>query len=114
MAASLSRTASRARQTRTIFTSLSDEESRRKRQRFKAKAAIEHFVSQSQPFLGGCDVDLSGIDDDLKLPRGTFAEWSALFQNVFANAVNAMLDKKKRLIAVSAKSTGGNSYIRVL
>jgi hypothetical protein len=34
----------RVRQTRTIFSSLSDEESRRKRQRFNAKSAIEQFL----------------------------------------------------------------------
>jgi signal transduction histidine kinase len=103
----------RARQTRTIFTSLSDEDSRRKRQRFNAKSAIQQFAIQAQPFLAGVEIKVDGLNDDLKLPRGTFAEWSALFQNVFANAANAMIDKKRREISVSSQRRSGNNFILV-
>ncbi len=103
----------RARQTRTIFTSLSDEDSRRKRQRFKARSAIEQFVAQAQPFLGGIEISLDQIDDELLLPAGTFAEWSALFQNAFANAANAMIDKKVRRISVSSRVSGNHGLILV-
>ena len=95
----------RARETRTIFASLSDEESRMKRQRFVARSAIEQFVTQSQPFLKGIEIDVAAVDGKMKLPRGSFAEWSALFQNVFANAANAMIDKTTRRIAVSSQHT---------
>jgi signal transduction histidine kinase len=103
----------RARQTRTIFTALSDEESRMKRQRFKARTAIEQFAVQSEPFMTGVTIEFVGIDDNIKLPRGSFAEWSALFQNIFANAANAMIDKKHRLISVSSEQARGKSAILV-
>jgi signal transduction histidine kinase len=103
----------RARQTRTIFTALSDEESRMKRQRFVAKSAVQQFIIQAEPFLAGIEIDPSEIDEDLKLPRGSFAEWSALFQNIFANAANAMIDKKIRKIAISSRHTGGADSILV-
>ncbi|KWV52846.1 hypothetical protein AS156_09355 [Bradyrhizobium macuxiense] len=73
----------RVRQTRTIFSSLSDEESRRRRQTFIAKSAIEQFLAQAEPFMAGVETDIEDVDPDLRLPAGTFAEWSALFQNVF-------------------------------
>jgi hypothetical protein len=79
----LARWIRRVRQTRTIFTSLSDEESRRKRQHFIAKSSIEQFVQQAQPFLSGIEVSVDDVDEELRLPAGTFAEWSALFQNIF-------------------------------
>ncbi|MCA1469630.1 ATP-binding protein [Bradyrhizobium sp. IC3195] len=103
----------RARQTRTIFTSLSDEESRRKRQRFNAKSAIEQFVSQAQPFMSGVEIDWEDVDSALRLPSGTFAEWSAVFQNVFANAANAMIDKKTRRIAVSSGRSGRRAFLLI-
>jgi signal transduction histidine kinase len=49
----------------------------------------------------------------LKLPRGSFAEWSALFQNVFANAANAMIDKTIRRIVISSRHTSHAASILV-
>jgi C4-dicarboxylate-specific signal transduction histidine kinase len=103
----------RVRQTRTIFSSLSDEESRRKRQRFSARSAIEQFVAQAEPFMSGVVVDLEDLDSDIKFPAGTFAEWSALFQNAFANATNAMIDKRVRKVGVSSGQTGQRTFILV-
>jgi C4-dicarboxylate-specific signal transduction histidine kinase len=103
----------RVRQTRTIFSSLSDEESRRKRQRFNARSAIEQFLAQAEPFMGGVEADVDGIEKDLKLPAGTFAEWSALFQNTFANATNAMIDKRIRKIGISSGYSGDRAFILI-
>jgi signal transduction histidine kinase len=109
----LDRWIKRVRQTRTIFSSLSDEESRRRRQTFNARSAIEQFLTQAEPFMAGVETDIDEIDKDLKLPAGTFAEWSALFQNAFANATNAMIDKRVRKINVSSGHSRGSTYILV-
>jgi signal transduction histidine kinase len=103
----------RVRQTRSIFSSLSDEESRRKRQRFNAKSALEQFLIQAEPFMRGVEIDIQAVDSDVRLPSGTFAEWSALFQNIFANAANAMIDKKIRRIEVSSQQSGNRAAIIV-
>lgn len=103
----------RVRQTRTIFSSLSDEESRRKRQRFNARSAIEQFVAQAEPFMGGVDVDLNELDSDIRLPAGTFADWSAVFQNAFANATNAMIDKRSKRVGISSGYAGSRTFILV-
>jgi signal transduction histidine kinase len=49
----------------------------------------------------------------LKLPAGTFADWSALFQNAFANATNAMIDKRSRKIGISSGGSGHQAFILV-
>ena len=103
----------RVRQTRTIFTSLTDEDSRRKRQRFNAKAAIEQFSRQSEPFLSGATITFADVDDDMALPTGTFAEWSAVFQNLVVNAANAMVDKRHRTINVTSTQTSRTATILI-
>ena len=40
----------------------------------------------------------------LRLPKASFAEWGAIFQNVFINAFTAMLDSPKRQLHISFRS----------
>jgi signal transduction histidine kinase len=89
----------RVRQTRTIFSSLSDEESRRRRQTFSAKSAIEQFLAQAEPFMAGVETDIEGVDEDLK--------------NAFANATNAMIDKRTRKISVSSGYSRGRCHVLI-
>lgn len=96
----------RARATRALFSSLMDEENRTVRLRFKAQPLIEQINSQMGVLLRGLDIDVSSIDPSLRLPAGSFAEWSAIFQNVFLNALNAMVDSKTKLIAVRSETRG--------
>jgi signal transduction histidine kinase len=103
----------RVRQTRSIFTALSDEESRQKRQRFLAHEAISQFARQAIPFLGNAEIKIDSLSKELRLPAGSFAEWSAVFQNLFANAANALLDAKRKQIDVSSHSTPSTHNIFV-
>lgn len=103
----------RVRETRSIFTSLSEDESRRTRQRYVARDAIVQFARQATPFLAGAQISMDRLDDDIRLPRGSFAEWSAVFQNVFANAANAMLDSRKKLIDISSRNTSATQSILI-
>ena len=96
----------RARATRALFSSLMDEENRTVRSRFKAQPLIEQINSQMGVLLRGLVIDFSSIDPSLRLPAGSFAEWSAIFQNVFLNALNAMVDSKTKLIAVRSETRG--------
>lgn len=96
----------RARATRSLFSSLMDEENRTVRSRFKARLIVEQVKSQMGVLLRGIDIESSPIDASLRLPEGAFSEWSAIFQNVFLNAMNAMLDSKVKLISVKSRSHG--------
>jgi signal transduction histidine kinase len=88
-----------ARQTRALFTPLNNAENREIRTRLKAKALVEEIVSNIAPLTRSVTLDTERIDDKLRLPLGTLAEWSAVFQNVIINAANAMLDSDERTIS---------------
>lgn len=90
----------RARATRALFSSLMDEENRETRSRFKAKSLMDQVALQAAILLRGVRVNTHTVDPELRLPEGGFAEWSAIFQNVFVNAVNAMLDSSDKRISV--------------
>jgi len=90
----------RARSMRELFAPLLDEENRGFETRFFAKSLIRDVCDQMNTLLRGTEVDLSEMNDRLRLPEAGFPEWSAIFQNIFVNAVNAMLDSEQRKIKV--------------
>lgn len=99
-------------ETRRLFAPLLDEEDRERRERLKAREVIEGVVDQCRPLMRGIPVVLE-VADDLLLPEARLADWSALFQNVFVNAVNAMLDAPQREIVVRSKVRGRRRSILV-
>ncbi len=110
---SLGRWVEDARGTRTLFLSLTQEENRNRSERYKAKALIEQVHQHIQPLMRDSRLDYADLDPDFRLPRGTFAEWSAIFQNVLVNAVNAMIDSRQKRIAISSRSRGSEHLILV-
>jgi len=68
---------------------------------------------QVHVFARGIEIETDAIDSSLRLPKGSFSEWSAIFQNVFLNAFNALLDAKKKSIYVSSSFRGNNRAILV-
>jgi len=96
----------RARATRALFFPLMDVENRDKKARFKARELVEQVREQMGVLTRGIKIETRGIDDSLRLPEAGFAEWSAIFQNVFINAINAMLDAQTRRIGVRSRMEG--------
>lgn len=96
----------RARQTRRLFTHLLDEDNRQLESRLRAKSLLREIVEQSCVLLRGASIDIESLDEELRLPRATFAEWSALFQNVLVNAMNAMIDSQIRKVRLSSRERG--------
>ncbi|MDR3571021.1 MAG: ATP-binding protein [Candidatus Pacebacteria bacterium] len=94
------------RATFALFQSLSNKDNREVRARLKALETIREVVRQMAPLLRGAEVDLNTIESDMRLPRGTFAEWSSIFQNALVNAANAMLDSKEQRIRISSQRSG--------
>ena len=103
----------RARQTRRLFTHLLDAENRDQVIRLRAQPLVREITEQSELLLRGAEIRLDGVDEDLRLPLGTFAEWSALFQNVLVNATNAMLDSSQQIIRVESRMKGAQREIRI-
>ncbi len=102
----------RARETRSLFSHLTTDESRSERKRYKALSLIKEVEQQLSIYLRGIPIDTTGLREDLRLPTGTFAEWSAIFQNLFINAINAMIDSEKRAISIS--SSCNNQSVAIL
>ena len=111
LASQLEHCVSRARATRALFSFLMDEDNRTLRERFKARNLIGQVTEQMGVLLRGVDVDRNEVSASLRLPEAGYAEWSAIFQNVLLNAVNAMLDVKNRQIVIRSSSEGKNHAI---
>lgn len=106
IAGGLAEWVARARATRALFSPLMDEENREAEGRFKARILVDQVKGQINILTRGIIIDTSAIDEDLRLPKGRFTEWSAIFQNIFINAVNAMLDSEEQRICVSSQVRG--------
>lgn len=103
LATDLSSWLERARTTNALFSYLAYAENISERERFCATTVIEQVRRQVRFFSRGIEIDTADVDGEIFLPEASFAEWSAIFQNVFINAFNAMLDSEKRLLKVSSR-----------
>ncbi len=102
------------RETRRLFTSLTTSEDREDARRLRAKATVEIVLHNTKPLLRQLDADISDIPDGLLLPTATMADWQALFQNVFVNASNAMLDSPiKRLRITGGALSRSRSHLTI-
>jgi signal transduction histidine kinase len=102
-----------SRALRGIFTAMLDEENRTKVERFKARSLIRDVGDQLGILLHGAHPSTYEVDENLLLPRAAYAEWSAIFQNIFMNSVNAMLDKDVRQIKVSSRIEGNRRTLLI-
>src|ERR1700730_3328233 len=100
--------------TRRVFSPLLNEEDRSKRARLRAKVVVDQAVDRSAPLMRRIPVDTTGIDPELRFPMATLTEWIAIFQNVFVNAVNAMLDSSTKRIKVVSEKSGREHAVVVL
>ena len=101
------------RETRAIFSPITDERNRMKIARFRAKALVQSMTDDLRAILRGVKVDVSAIDEDVLLPDASYPIWMAIFHNVLMNASNAMLDCAVKRIAVSSSASGESRAIRV-
>ena len=103
----------RVRSSHSVFSWLMASENREAQRRYKAKVLAEDVKKQLGVFAKQVEIDVSEVPSDLRLPKGSYAEWCALFQNLFINAINATLDCDKRYIGVSHQSVRGRQEIWV-
>jgi signal transduction histidine kinase len=113
IAGSLREWVERAKATRELFQHLLEEESREAHGRFKLRALLESVRDQVAILTRGIEIDLSSVDEDFRLPPGSYIEWTALFQNVFFNAFNALLDSGEKKVVVTVDEGGSRQLVRV-
>lgn len=94
----------RAKATNLLFDYIADTENTQLRKRLRAKAVIAEITNQTSFLARGTEIDYSQLGNQLYLPKASFAEWGAIFQNVFINAFTAMLDSPKRQLRISFRS----------
>ena len=113
VSANISRWIRDVRDTRVIFSPVSDERNRTAVARFRAKQMIQALSSNLRTILRDVKVDVSLVDRDLLLPKASFPVWMAIFHNLFTNASNAMLDSDHKHISVSSFKLGRRLGIRL-
>lgn len=105
LSSDLSRQLKQARQTRHLFGSLLNEEDRTRRVSPRARVVLADVFETLGPFGSGVRLDLDDLGD-VRLPPGSQAEWSALWQNLVVNAINAMLDTRQPTLRASHRLRG--------
>ena len=103
----------RAKATNLLFDYIADTENTQQGQSLRAKAVIEEITNQTGFLARGTEIDYSQINSHLRLPEASFAEWGAIFQNVFINAFNAMLDSPKCRLHISFRPHGKSREILI-
>lgn len=96
----------RARSTVAMFELVADVENIQARRRYRAAQVIDEIKRQTAFLSRGIAVEIERVPDDWLLPVASLAEWGAVFQNVFTNAFNAMLDSDERVLDVSVRADG--------
>lgn len=103
----------RARATNALFDYLADAENTRTRRRFRTITVVGEVERQTAFLARGIEVDTSKVDGKLLLPEASLAEWGAIFQNVFTNALNAMANSEERLLQVSSRARDNSREILI-
>ncbi|MFZ6711610.1 ATP-binding protein [Undibacterium sp. TC9W] len=92
----------RASNTQSLFSPLMNETDREMRSSMFAKKVVKQIASNSSVLLREVKVSYEKIDAGLRLPSATLAAWNAILQNVFVNAINAMIaSPEKRIVCES-------------
>ena len=103
----------RVRSIRRLFGHLLDQENLETSHPFRVRNTLEQVKSQVSGIVRGVEIEIHDIPDDLRFPAARFMEWSAIFQNVFINAYNAMLDAKERHIRISTTTSRKDRSLRI-
>ena len=103
----------RAEMTNALFAYFRDAENVQTRSRFSAKSVVEEVWRQVEFLSRGATLNSSRLDPDLILPKASLLEWGSIFQNVFINAFNALVDSKEKLIDVGSRKNGHQREVLV-
>lgn len=112
-AAVLKESAHRLEDIARVFRPVLDREARETITALRARRFIERTARQIAVLGRGAEISTEGIARDLELPPGTYAGWSAIFQNLLINAFNAVLENRDKLIQIDSAKEGGRSVVRI-
>ena len=99
---------------RQLFEPLLVAEDRDATDRLRVHAVLQQVIRGFGPLMGRVDFQDRGVPHELRFPVGSFAEWSAIIQNLLTNAWNAMLDSERAEILFEGGSgPRGRKWLRV-
>ena len=84
---------------RDLFGPLLSREDRQATDRLRVLGVVRQVVRALESLMPRVRFDVARIPESLRFPVGSFAEWSALLQNLLTNAWNAMLDADRASIS---------------
>ena len=97
-----------------LFDPLLSGEDRQATDRLLVLGVVRPVVRAFESLMGRVSFDLANIPARLRFPVGSFAEWSALLQNVLTNAWNATLDAEEASIFFEGgRGDRGREWLRV-
>ncbi len=103
----------RMKRNRRIFSHLADEDEREQVHRFHAHTLVRGVVDEIEPFLGRVSINTTGVPTEMLLPPATRPEWGSVFQNVFINASNALVEIPQPRIVVRGGRRRRDQWITV-
>lgn len=90
-----------------LFKHVAEEEYREDKDRYKVRFVVDEVLRQLGDFIGDVSTETESIDNELRLPEASVAEWSSVFQNLLTNAYNAVIDPEvdteKEIIDISTR-----------
>lgn len=99
---------------RQLFDPLLVAEDREPTDRLRVRAVLRQLVRGFAPLMARVVFGTGDVPDELRFPLGSFAEWSAMIQNLVTNAWNAMLDSPRAEILFEGGSgKRGLEWLRV-
>jgi len=103
----------KTRELRGLFGHLMDERNREVRGQLRVAKALDTIIRQLSPILRNIEVDVAGVDRQLRFPEASLAELTAIFQNILVNAVNATLDSQEPRIRIRTHDTNTRTKLFV-
>jgi len=103
----------RSQSTHALFSYLLHPGNRETKGRFRANQTVTAILDQIRFLNPGVNINQNGIPANLRLPKGTYAEWSAILQNLFVNAFNAMKYSERRRLRISGATDVGESWLTI-
>ena len=99
---------------RQLFDPLLVAEDREATDRLRVRAVLRQVLRGLGPLMSRVDFRIRDVPNELHFPLGSFADWSAMIQNILTNAWNAMLDSERAEILFEGGSDmRGREWLRV-
>lgn len=102
----------RVKNQRSLYDYFKDAENLTSKDRYPIRIIVEDIMEQVKILAPDVIFDTSQIEYNL-LPLASLVEWTSIFQNIFLNAFNAMLDSEKKLISIKTIFKGDQRMINI-